>query len=38
MIEILKEVTDWGDHTIHNGFYHVNGQTQLVDIDLLVVN
>ena len=30
MIEILKEVTDWGDHSIHNGFYHVNGQTQLV--------
>ena len=30
MIEILKEVTDWGDHTITNGFYHVNGQTQLV--------
>ena len=30
MIEILKEVTDWGDHTITNGFYHINGQTQLV--------
>ena len=30
MIEILKEVTDWGDHTITTGFYHVNGQTQLV--------
>jgi hypothetical protein len=30
MIEILKEVTDWGDHTIANGFYHINGQTQLV--------
>ena len=30
MIEILKEVTDWGDHTITNGLYHVNGQVQLV--------
>ena len=30
MIEILKEVTDWGDLNISNGFYHVNGQTQLV--------
>jgi len=30
MIEILKEVTDWGELNIHNGFYHVNGQTQLV--------
>ena len=30
MIEILKEVTDWGDHNCHNGFYHVNGQSQLV--------
>ena len=30
MIEILKEVTDWGDHVISNGYYHVNRQTQLV--------
>jgi hypothetical protein len=30
MIEILQEVTDWSDHTITNGLYHVNGQVQLV--------
>lgn len=30
MIEILKEVTDWGDHTVNNGFYHVNGAGQLI--------
>lgn len=30
MIEILKEITDWGDQNIHNGYYHVNSQTQLV--------
>ena len=30
MIEILKEVTDWGDQNVHNGYYHINSQTQLV--------
>ena len=30
MIEIMKEVTDWGDLRIYNGFYHINGQGQLV--------
>jgi len=30
MIEILKEVTDWGDTPINNGFYHVNGAGNLV--------
>ena len=29
MIEILKEVTDWGDHVISNGYYHVNRQTPM---------
>ena len=30
MIEILKEVTDWDDLKINNGFYHVNGAGQLI--------
>jgi hypothetical protein len=30
MIEILQEVTDWGDKKISNGIYHVNGAGQLV--------
>ncbi len=30
MIEILQEVTDWGDHKIDNGIYHVNAAGQLV--------
>ena len=30
MIEILQEVTDWGDHRITNGIYHVNGAGHLV--------
>ena len=30
MIEILQEVTDWGDQNIANGIYHVNGAGQLV--------
>lgn len=30
MIEILQEVTDWGDQQINNGIYHVNGAGQLV--------
>tara|TARA_B100001146_G_C15976790_1_gene346563 strand:+ start:87 stop:383 length:297 start_codon:yes stop_codon:yes gene_type:complete len=30
MIEILQEVTDWGDLNISNGVYHVNSAGQLV--------
>ena len=30
MIEILQEVTDWGEQNIANGIYHVNGAGQLV--------
>jgi predicted nucleic acid-binding Zn finger protein len=30
MIEILQEVTDWGDQNIPNGIYHVNMQGHLV--------
>lgn len=30
MIEILQEITDWGDLKIANGIYHVNGAGQLV--------
>lgn len=30
MIDILQEVTDWGDKNIANGIYHVNGAGQLV--------
>jgi hypothetical protein len=30
MIEILQEVTDWGDLKIANGIYHVNGAGHLV--------
>jgi hypothetical protein len=30
VIDILQEVTDWGDKNIANGIYHVNGAGQLV--------
>ena len=30
MIEILQEVTDWGDAPVENGVYHVNGAGHLV--------
>lgn len=30
MIEILQEVTDWGDTPVKNGVYHVNGAGHLV--------
>jgi hypothetical protein len=30
MIEVLKEVTDWGSLSITNGVYHVNSSGQLV--------
>ena len=30
MIEILQEVTDWGEYPVANGIYHVNGAGQLV--------
>jgi len=30
MIEILQEVTDWGEYKVHNGIYHVNSAGQLV--------
>ena len=30
MIELLQEITDWGDLKIANGIYHVNGAGQLV--------
>ena len=30
MIEILREITDWGDEKVHNGIYHVNGNGWLV--------
>ena len=30
MIEILQEVTDWGNEPVANGLYHVNRQVQLV--------
>jgi len=30
MIEILKEVTDWNDMKINNGFYHVNQAGHLI--------
>lgn len=30
MIDILQEVTDWGDLKVNNGVYHVNGAGQLV--------
>ncbi len=30
MIDILQEVTDWGDKNISNGIYHVNGAGHLV--------
>ena len=30
MIDILQETTDWGDISIANGIYHVNGAGHLV--------
>jgi len=30
VIEILQEVTDWGDYSVANGIYHVNSAGQLV--------
>lgn len=30
MIEILQEVTDWGNYSVSNGVYHVNSAGQLV--------
>lgn len=30
MIDVLQEVTDWGEHAIPNGIYHVNGAGTLV--------
>jgi hypothetical protein len=30
MIEILQEITDWGDAPVANGIYHVNSAGQLV--------
>jgi|TARA_R110002153_G_scaffold115978_2_gene259423 hypothetical protein len=30
MIEILQEVTDWGDTAISNGVYHINSSGYLV--------
>jgi hypothetical protein len=38
MIEILQEVTDWGDINIANGIYHVNGAGQLVQYNDKVFN
>lgn len=29
-IDILQEVTDWGNLNVNNGVYHVNGAGQLV--------
>lgn len=33
MIEVLQEVTDWGDENIPNNIYHVNGAGKLVAFD-----
>ena len=30
MIEVLQEITDWGDQSVSNGIYHVNDSGQLV--------
>jgi hypothetical protein len=30
VIEILQEVTDWGDAPVFNGIYHVDDKGQLV--------
>jgi len=30
MIEILQEITDWGDLKVNNGIYHINGAGSLV--------
>jgi len=38
MIQILQEVTDWGDIKIANGIYHVNGAGQLVQYNDKVFN
>ena len=36
MIDILQEVTDWGNYSVSNGIYHVNGAGQLVAYKPLV--
>ncbi len=39
MIEILKEVTDWGpDSTLTNGIYHVNAAGELVGYEVAGTN
>jgi hypothetical protein len=30
MVDILQETTDWGNYTVGNGIYHINGAGQLV--------
>ena len=30
MIQILKEITEWGDQKVSNGYYHVNSSGYLV--------
>jgi len=30
MIEILQEITDWGDYSVANGVYHVDSAGRLV--------
>ena len=30
MIEVLQEVTDWGNQAVSNGIYHINDLGQLV--------
>ena len=29
-IDVLQEVTEWGNESVNNGIYHVNGAGQLV--------
>lgn len=36
MIEILQEVTDWGDQNIPNGIYHINSAGHLVQYNSTV--
>ena len=38
MIEILQEVTDWGEHDIPNGIYHVDKAGHLVQYNDKVFN
>ena len=38
MIQILQEVTDWGEHDIPNGIYHVNEAGHLVQYNDKVFN